>query len=64
MPETSFRRLAMADLNGMALRRLIDEGETLFVQRKPAIPIVGLGPTVASFANTLGGWALLGSRGR
>ena len=60
MPETSFRRLAMADLDEVALRRLIDEGETLFVERKQATPREGLGPTVASFANTLGGWLLLG----
>lgn len=60
MPETSFRRLAMADLDGVALRRLIDEGETLFVERKQAIPSESLGPTVASFANALGGWVLLG----
>ena len=60
MPETSFRRLAMADLDEVALRRLIDEGETLFVERKQAIPSESLGPTVASFANALGGWVLLG----
>lgn len=60
MPDTSFRRLAMADLDEVALRRLIDEGETLFVERKQAIPREGLGPTVASFANALGGWVVLG----
>jgi predicted HTH transcriptional regulator len=38
----------------------IAEGETLFVERKQDIPTDGLAPTVASFANTLGGWVLLG----
>jgi hypothetical protein len=52
----------LADLlaDPAALRRLIDEGETLIVERKEAIPGEGLGPTVASFANTYGGWLLLG----
>jgi hypothetical protein len=62
MPLGSFRSVALADLvaDGTALRRLIDEGETLIVERKQMIPSEGLGPTVASFANTFGGWLLLG----
>jgi hypothetical protein len=50
----------MADLDEMALRRLIDHGEDLFVERKQALPKDGLGRIVASFANSLGGWLLLG----
>ena len=42
------------------VQRLIDEGETLFVERKARDPKIGLGATVASFANMLGGWLLLG----
>jgi hypothetical protein len=38
---------------------MIREGETL-VELKEKIPSEGLGPTVSSFANTLGGWLLLG----
>jgi hypothetical protein len=62
MPLGSFRAVALADLvaDSTALRRLIDEGETLIVERKQMIPSEGLGPTVASFANTFGGWLLLG----
>jgi hypothetical protein len=42
------------------VERLIAEGETLFVERKERDPKIGLGATVASFANTLGGWLLIG----
>src|SRR6266542_3706475 len=56
----SIRRLALADLNEGLLRRLVDHGEDLFVERKRQPPSDGLGPTVCSFANTLGGWVLLG----
>ena len=54
------RTLALAELDEAGLRDLIAEGEPLFVERKVATPKDGLGPTVASFANTLGGWLLLG----
>jgi len=62
MPLGSFRSVALADLvaEPTALRRLIDEGETLIVEHKEKIPPEGLGPMVASFANTFGGWLLLG----
>jgi hypothetical protein len=58
----TFRSLALADVIADIgqVRRLIDEGETLTVERKEQIPSDGLGPTVASFANTYGGWLLLG----
>lgn len=52
--------LADVVLDPASVRALIAEGETLFVERKQAIPAAGLAPTVASFANTLGGWILLG----
>jgi hypothetical protein len=60
MAEVSIRRLSIPDLDEAGLRRLIAHGETLFVERKEAMPGKGLGPPVASFANTLGGWLLLG----
>lgn len=58
--DVNFRRLSIADLDEAALRRLVGEGETLFVERKETDPEDGLGSAVASFANTLGGWLLLG----
>jgi Schlafen, AlbA_2 len=61
VPHASIRRLALADLDGEGLRRLIEHGEDLFVERKQQPPEgSGLGATVASFANTLGGWLILG----
>jgi hypothetical protein len=42
------------------LRELAQHGEDLFVERKQAIPADGIGRTVAAFANSLGGWVLLG----
>jgi hypothetical protein len=54
------RRLAVADLDETALERLAAHGEDLFVERKRAIPNDGIGRTVAAFANSLGGWLLLG----
>lgn len=60
MAEPSIRRLSIADLSAAGLRRLIAHGETLFVERKEAEPKKGFGSPVASFANTLGGWLLLG----
>jgi hypothetical protein len=61
MPLPSLRRLALSDLDEAMLRRLVDHGEDLFVERKrQPPPVPGLGAEVASFANTLGGWLLLG----
>jgi hypothetical protein len=59
---TSVRRMTIADLatDPGLVRRLIDEGETLFVERKERDPKDGLGATIASFANMLGGWLLIG----
>jgi len=56
----SFRNLALADVTEDVLRELIAEGETDLVERKERPPDSGLGPTVASFANSGGGWVLLG----
>ena len=39
---------------------MIREGETSFVELKRRIPTEGIGPSVAAFANTLGGWLILG----
>jgi Schlafen, AlbA_2 len=57
----SLRRLALADLDEPTLRRLVEQGEDLFVERKrEPPPAPRFGAQVASFANTLGGWLLLG----
>lgn len=53
---SSLRRMTIPEL----VQRLINEGETLFVERKERDPKDGLGATVASFANILGGWLLIG----
>lgn len=60
MPPTSIRRLSLADLDDEALRALVGHGEHLFVERKVSLPSAGIGRVVASFANGLGGWVLLG----
>jgi hypothetical protein len=61
MLHPSLRRLALADLAGDLLRDLVAHGEDLLVERKrqpPSPP--GFGAATNSFANTLGGWVLLG----
>lgn len=60
MPPLSIRRLSLADLDEDALRALVGHGEHLFVERKQNLPKDGLGRVAASFANSLGGWILLG----
>jgi hypothetical protein len=64
VPDESIRRLTLADFADDRVQdrldALIGAGETLFVERKVGEPKDGLGATVASFANTLGGWILLG----
>jgi hypothetical protein len=61
MPQEGIRRLSLADLDEPLLRRLIDHGEDLFVERKREPPSgSGLGAAVASFANMMGGWLILG----
>lgn len=59
---TSLRRMSIPDLamEPALVQLLIDGGETLFVEHKERDPRNGLGPTVASFANMLGGWLLIG----
>lgn len=57
----SFRRLALADLDDESLDRLVRHGEDLIVERKQDLPEAPrFGAAVTSFANTLGGWLLLG----
>jgi hypothetical protein len=58
----SLRRMTIPHLvaDPALVQRLIAEGETLFVERKATDPKDGLGATVASFANMLGGWLLIG----
>jgi hypothetical protein len=60
MPHDGIRRLSLGDLDDTTLRRLVGHSEDLFVERKRDIPKAGLGRVVASFANSLGGWVLLG----
>lgn len=50
----------MEDVTEDVLRRLIHAGETDLVERKEKPPGEGLGPTVSSFANSGGGWVLVG----
>jgi schlafen family protein len=57
----SIRRLALADISPETLRDLVEHGEDLLVERKRQPPKPPrFGATVTSFANTLGGWVLLG----
>ena len=60
MPNLQSLRVGALDLD--ALRALIDAGEPGGVERKVALPNGGLGPSVAAFANSGGGWLLLGVR--
>lgn len=53
--------MALGDLDETRLDALIRHGEDLLVERKQAMPAEpGFGAAVASLANTLGGWILLG----
>jgi hypothetical protein len=56
----SLRDLVLADLSESELRKLVAAGETAVVERKRKPPREGLGPTIASFANSGGGWVLVG----
>lgn len=57
----SIRRLSLAGLDQPALEELVRHGEDLLVERKQALPKPpGFGAAAGSFANTLGGWILLG----
>lgn len=57
----SIRRLSLAALDDAALKELVRHGEDLVVERKRALPRPPrFGAAAASFANTLGGWILLG----
>jgi Putative DNA-binding domain len=58
----SLPRLTIPDIvaDPDLIKRLVDEGETLYVERKERDPKDGLGATVASFANMLAGWLLIG----
>jgi hypothetical protein len=56
----NIRRLTLGGLTDAELKELAQHGEDLFLDRKEAIPADGIGRTVAAFANTLGGWVLLG----
>jgi hypothetical protein len=60
MAERSLRHLELNDVTEDVLRQLIHAGETDLVERKEKPPRDGLGPTVSSFANSGGGWVLIG----
>jgi hypothetical protein len=52
--------ITLAGLGEQELRRLIAAGEDAGVERKARLPRDGLAPSVAAFANSGGGWLLLG----
>jgi hypothetical protein len=52
--------IKLADLGEAELQRLIAAGEDGGVERKAKPPREGLAPSVAAFANSGGGWLLLG----
>lgn len=57
----SIRRLSLAALDQSALDELVRHGEDLLVERKQDLPKPPrFGAAAGSFANTLGGWILLG----
>jgi hypothetical protein len=59
----SFAHDALADLSPEDLTRMLELDETLFVEHKTGVgdnTAHGLMKAVGSFANTLGGWVLLG----
>jgi predicted HTH transcriptional regulator len=64
MPDPSSARcLTLADLDDAALERLVRHGEDLPVEPKQTLPAPPqFGAAIASFANTLNGWLLIGAR--
>src|SRR2546423_1043724 len=62
MPDlTSIRRLSLADLDQDSLEDLVHHGEDILVERNRELrEPPRFGAAAASFANTLGGWLLLG----
>jgi len=58
---SQLRRLPLADVGESELRELIEADETV-AERKGSPPKDGMGPTIAAFANSGGGWVLLGVR--
>jgi hypothetical protein len=58
------RNLALADVTPENIRQMRAENETLFVEWKSSLDGEGykVAEAVASFANTLGGWVLIGLR--
>jgi hypothetical protein len=63
VPIGSFTRGALVELEPDDLEQMLELNETLFVEHKSDIgseSAYGMASTVASFANTLGGWLLLG----
>lgn len=52
--------MTLDGLTDRDVERLVQAQENLFIERKERPPRAGIGPTIASFANTLGGWLILG----
>ena len=59
MDASQLRALTLADVGERELRELIAAGETV-AERKATVPGEGIGPTIAAFANSGGGWVLIG----
>lgn len=62
----SFAHCALAELTVEDLDRMLELDETLFVEHKSDLKTesaYNVMKAVASFANTLGGWLLIGVRG-
>jgi hypothetical protein len=62
MSKADITDLNVTDLDEAGLIRLIAAGEVGGAERKAGLPAGGLGPSVAAFANSGGGWLLLGVR--
>jgi Putative DNA-binding domain len=58
------RNLALADVTPYDVRAMVEENETLFVEHKSTVDGEGykIAEAIASFANTLGGWVVVGIR--
>lgn len=61
MDHREIQRLATAEMDESLFRAMVEHGEDLLVERKVQLPAAEkLGAEVASMANMLGGWILLG----
>jgi len=66
MPVGSFAHDALSDLGPEELTRMLELDETIFIEHKSGVgedTSHQLMKAVSAFANTVGGWVLLGVRG-